>query len=229
FMGCYAAVCALRTAHHIARSQPNARVLAVTVELCTLHLQDTQALEQLLAMLQFSDGAGAALITSEPGGFEMSHLFSLALEDSAELIQWNIGDTGFEMTLSGEVPARIQHALEKEEVRSVLHNGWGADEIDSWAVHAGGRSILDAVERGLPGRRLGCDRAGAGWGDAGADRAQPGRARPGLRRLPRLGRACGAAPARARRRRARCAPDRPAAAGLGTPDRRGGPAEGSGR
>ena len=124
-------------------------MLAVTLELCTLHLQDTQQLEQLLAMLQFSDGAGAALITSEPGGFEMSHLFSLALEDSAELIQWNIGDTGFEMTLSGEVPARIQHALEKEEVRSVLHNGWGADEIDSWAVHAGGRSILDAVERGL--------------------------------------------------------------------------------
>jgi predicted naringenin-chalcone synthase len=148
-MGCYAAVCALRTAYHIARSQPGARVLAVTVELCTLHLQDTQALEQLLAMLQFSDGAGAALITSEPGGFEMSHLFSMALEDSAELIQWKIGDTGFEMILSGEVPGRIQHALEKEEVREVLFNGWGADEIDSWAVHAGGRSILDAVEKGL--------------------------------------------------------------------------------
>jgi len=149
FMGCYAAVCALRTAHHIARSQPGARVLAVTIELCTLHLQDTQALEQLLAMLQFSDGAGAALITSEPGGFEMSHLFSMALEDSAELIQWKIGDTGFEMTLSGEVPGRIQHALERDEVRATLYNGWGADEIDSWAVHAGGRSILDAVERGL--------------------------------------------------------------------------------
>lgn len=149
FMGCYAAVCALRTAYHIARSQPGARVLAVTIELCTLHLQDTQALEQLLAMLQFSDGSAAALITDEPGGFEMSHLFSMALEDSAELIQWKIGDTGFEMILSGEVPGRIQHALERDEVRATLYNGWGADEIDSWAVHAGGRSILDAVEKGL--------------------------------------------------------------------------------
>jgi alpha-pyrone synthase len=149
FMGCYAAVCALRTAYHIARSEPGARVLAVTVELCSLHLQQTQALEQLLAMLQFSDGAAAALVTSEPGGFELSHLFSMALEDSAELIQWRIGDTGFEMTLSGEVPARIQHALEKDEVRDALFNGWGPDEIDSWAVHAGGRSILDAAERGL--------------------------------------------------------------------------------
>ena len=57
---------------------PTARVLAVTVELCSLHLQQTQQLEQLLAMLQFSDGAAAALVTAEPGGFEMSHLFSAA-------------------------------------------------------------------------------------------------------------------------------------------------------
>ncbi|HVL20776.1 MAG TPA: 3-oxoacyl-[acyl-carrier-protein] synthase III C-terminal domain-containing protein [Amaricoccus sp.] len=149
FMGCYAAVSALRTAYHIVRSEPEARVLAVTVELCSLHLQQTQALEQLLAMLQFSDGAAAALVTSSPGGFEMSHLFSRQLEDSAELIQWNIVDTGFEMTLSGEVPNRIGAALHDEGVRATLYNGWSPDEIDSWAVHAGGRSILDAVEKGL--------------------------------------------------------------------------------
>jgi len=149
FMGCYAAVCALRTAFHIVRSDPQARVLAVTVELCSLHLQHTQKLEPLLAMLQFSDGAAAALVTADPEGFEMSHLFSAPLEDSAEMIQWQIGDTGFEMTLSGEVPGRIQHALEKDEVRKTLFNGWSPNEVDTWAVHAGGRSILDAVERGL--------------------------------------------------------------------------------
>ena len=60
FMGCYAAVAALRTAYHIVRSEPEARVLTVTVELCSLHLQETQEIESLLAMLQFSDGAAAA-------------------------------------------------------------------------------------------------------------------------------------------------------------------------
>jgi predicted naringenin-chalcone synthase len=149
FMGCYAAVSALRVAHHIVRSEPRARVLAVTVELCSLHLQQTQALEQLLAMLQFSDGAAAALVTSDSGGFEMSHLFSAQLENSAELIQWKIIDTGFEMTLSGEVPSRIGAALHDEGVRATVFNGWSPDEVDSWAVHAGGRSILDAVEKGL--------------------------------------------------------------------------------
>ena len=149
FMGCYAAVSALRTAYHIVRSEPAARVLAVTVELCTLHLQERQQLEPLLAMLQFSDGAAAALLTAEPGGLELGHLFSRALEDSAALIQWKIGDTGFEMTLSGEVPGRIQHALADDGVRTALYNGWGPEQVDSWAVHAGGRSILDAVEKGL--------------------------------------------------------------------------------
>lgn len=149
FMGCYAAVSALRTAYHIVRSEPEARVLTVTVELCSLHLQQTDQLESLLAMLQFSDGAAAALVTSEPTGLEMSHLFSMQLEDSAELIQWQIGDTGFEMTLSGEVPGRIQNALADEEVRATLYNGWGPDQISSWAIHAGGRSILDAAEKGL--------------------------------------------------------------------------------
>ena len=149
FMGCYAAVSALRTAYHIVRSEPEARVLAVTVELCSLHLQDTQQLESLLAQLQFSDGAAAALVTSEPEGLEMSHLFSMQLEDSADLIQWKIGDTGFDMTLSGEVPGRIQNALTNEHARETLYNGWGPDQISSWAVHAGGRSILDAAEKGL--------------------------------------------------------------------------------
>ena len=79
----------------------------------------------------------------------MSHLVSRHLEDSSELIQWKIGDTGFEMTLSGEVPGRIQQALADEGVRKILYNGWGPEQISSWAIHAGGRSILDAAEKGL--------------------------------------------------------------------------------
>src|ERR1700761_5941828 len=63
FMGCSAAVAALRTAYHIVRSQPDARVLVLTVELCTLHLQADTALEPILAMMLFGDGAAAALVS----------------------------------------------------------------------------------------------------------------------------------------------------------------------
>ncbi|MEM8696312.1 MAG: type III polyketide synthase [Pseudomonadota bacterium] len=149
FMGCYGAVTALRNAYHIVRSQPEARVLVVTTELSTLHLQPDDALEPLLAMLLFGDGAAAALVTAEPHGLAMERHFAATLPESQALIQWHVGDTGFAMHLSGEVPGRIGEALSGAEFRSAICNAAGPEAVDSWAVHGGGRSILDAVEKGL--------------------------------------------------------------------------------
>jgi predicted naringenin-chalcone synthase len=146
FMGCYAAVAALRTARHIVRSEPTARVLVVTVELSTLHLQADRALEPLLAMLQFGDGAAAALVRAAPAGLAIGRPFSAALPGSAAAIRWDITDRGFAMHLSGEVPGRIGTALRDPALVAAITGGRVADR---WAVHAGGRSILDAVETAL--------------------------------------------------------------------------------
>ena len=147
FMGCYAAVAALRSARHIVRSEPHARVLVVTVELSTLHLQPARAIEPLLAMLQFGDGAAAALVTGEAGGFRLDQPVAAALPGSADLIRWDITDRGFAMHLSGEVPGRIAAALADRAVTDALIGD--VRTVDAWAVHAGGRSILDAVEHAL--------------------------------------------------------------------------------
>jgi alpha-pyrone synthase len=149
FMGCYAAVAALRLGRHIVRSKPQARVLVVTVELSSIHLQEKRDLGSLLAMLQFSDGAGAALLSAETQGFELGEPFALSLPETADLIRWTIGDKGFEMFLSGEVPGRLASALAEPKVRSAFCSELDPRQIDLWAVHPGGRSILDAVERGL--------------------------------------------------------------------------------
>ena len=149
FMGCYAAITALRSARHIVRSEPAARVLVVAVELSTLHLQDTPELEPLLAMLQFGDGAAAALVSGEPGGFALGQPFATTLPDSHELIRWGITDSGFAMHLSGEVPGRIAAALAEPAFAAAATGGHDVAAIDGWAVHAGGRSILDAVQGAL--------------------------------------------------------------------------------
>jgi predicted naringenin-chalcone synthase len=148
-MGCYAAVSALRVAYHIVRSEPSARVLVITVELSTLHLQYTREIEPLLAMLQFGDGAAAALVTAEPSGFAVLNQFAVSLQDTADLIRWTIGDSGFAMHLSGQVPAQIAHALVEGELRSRMLGSLSHEAVDAWAVHAGGRSILDAIETAL--------------------------------------------------------------------------------
>jgi alpha-pyrone synthase len=145
YMGCYAAVVALRNARHIVRSEPAARVLVVTVELCSLHLHEMDELEPMLAGLQFGDGAAAALVTRDEEGIALGQPFSATLPESDALIRWDITDQGFAMQLSGEVPGRIGAALAEPDMREAIFNGG----VDRWAVHAGGRSILDAVENAL--------------------------------------------------------------------------------
>lgn len=146
FMGCYGAVAALRVAHHLVRSEPAARVLVVTIELTTLHLQGDTEVEPLLGMLQFGDGAAAALVSAAPEGLALDRFAAATLPESHELIRWTVGDEGFVMTLAGAVPGRIAEALGDPATRAALVGG---EPVDGWAVHAGGRSVLDAVERAL--------------------------------------------------------------------------------
>jgi predicted naringenin-chalcone synthase len=163
FMGCYAAVNSLRVAHHIVRSEPAARVLVVNVELCTLHFQRTQELERLLSMLLFGDGAAAALVSADRSGIALTDFRAATIAGSADANTWRIGDQGFDMHLDGQVPARIAEALALERERNDeggFLRGEAPADFDLWAVHAGGRTVLDAVERALelPGEALGPSR-----------------------------------------------------------------------
>ena len=142
FMGCYAAINALKLARHIVRSEPKSRVLAVNLELCTLHLQETVNLEEILSFLLFADGCAAALISADPTGVEISSFKAALVPDTREMIRWHIGRQGFDMILSGGVPGAIRQALtvSRDDILG------GANDIELWAVHPGGRTVLDAVE-----------------------------------------------------------------------------------
>ena len=152
FMGCSAAVPALRAAFHAVRSEPEAVALVVNLELCTLHLQQTGDIETVLSFLLFGDGASAALVSAEPRGIALGDFRSQVVPDSRDLITWHIGDAGFLMHLSGKVPGRIAATLREELTNpdpGGLLRGEGTQAVDLWAVHAGGRTVLDAVEIGL--------------------------------------------------------------------------------
>ena len=145
FMGCFAAVNSLKLADQIVRADPASRVLVVNLELSSLHLQeDFQNVPKMLSFLLFADGASAALVTADPVGLILGRFRATIIVDSHDLITWHIGDTGFEMHLSGQVPGRIRRWL-MEYGRALLPPVTPA----LWAVHAGGRSILDAVQQGL--------------------------------------------------------------------------------
>ncbi len=147
FMGCYAAINALKIARHIVRSEPEARVLVVNCELCTLHLKDTDDLETLLSFCLWGDGCSAALVSGDPEGLRLDSFRALLAADTAELMSWRVRDDGFDMVLSGRVPATVGEVLE-HHAGEVL-GGMAQADVAHWAVHPGGRSVLDAVERAL--------------------------------------------------------------------------------
>jgi predicted naringenin-chalcone synthase len=145
FMGCFAAVNALKLADQIVRAEASARVLVVNLELCSLHLQeDFQDLPKMLSFMLFADGAAAALISAERTGIALGRFQVSVIPRTHDLITWHIGDTGFQMHLSGQVPGRIRRWLPEHGVKLLP-----PETPRLWAVHAGGRSILDSVQQGL--------------------------------------------------------------------------------
>ena len=143
FMGCYAAINALRLARQIVLAEPDARVLVVSVELCTLHLQETDDLETVLSFGIFGDGAAAALVSADEVGFRLDRFRTETMPADEGLITWHVGDSGFDMVLSGEVPAALKRGV-PGALKAILPEG--QDRVGLWAIHPGGKSILDAVE-----------------------------------------------------------------------------------
>ncbi|WDG18310.1 type III polyketide synthase [Microbacterium sp. Clip185] len=144
FVGCAAAVPALRAAHRIAVAQPGAVVLVACAELCSLHLRVSDDPEQIVAASLFADGAAAAVVTSrEYAGrrFELDEFRTALSDDGEHDMVWTVGDHGFEMTLTPEVPRIVG----REVADAVAY----LDGATAWAIHPGGRSVLDRVATGL--------------------------------------------------------------------------------
>lgn len=154
FLGCAAAFPALRAATRISTAQPDAVVLVVCGELCTLHIRSSRDPEQIVASAVFADGAAAAIVTAtaprtDAPTLEVGDFFTAITADGESDMAWTIGDAGFEMTLTAEVPRIVGREI-REVVRTVLGTDENpADAVDAWAVHPGGRSVLDRVQAGL--------------------------------------------------------------------------------
>ncbi len=155
FMGCFAAYPALKMADSFVRNNPDARVLVICLELCSLHFQFKQDRETMIANSLFADGAAAAIVGAadteeDPGtGYRIEGFASELLGDSESAMAWTVGDTAFDMKLSVYVPKIVQKNIEGIVERLSESVSQSRDDIDAWAIHPGGRAVLDRVCRGL--------------------------------------------------------------------------------
>ena len=157
FMGCYAAFPALRQAKTICEADPDAVVVVVSAELCSIHVRVSDDPDTILGSSLFGDGAAAAIITGrdlETGrGLQLDHFETVLTPVGEEAMAWNIGDNGFEMVLGTYVPKIIDDHIVGALAPLLAHDQSLTQReyhhIEHWAIHPGGRSILDKVEAKL--------------------------------------------------------------------------------
>jgi predicted naringenin-chalcone synthase len=152
FMGCYAAFNALKLADTFCASNPNAKVLVVCTELCSIHFQKENTDDNLLANTLFADGSAALLVEAQPRkGLNLkpiSFYCDLAPEGEHDMA-WTIGDLGFEMRLSSYVPDIIKSGIKDLTLSLLSRISHSFSDISYFAIHPGGKKIVEAIEEQL--------------------------------------------------------------------------------
>lgn len=151
FMGCHAALNALRTARALALAEPKSCVLVCCVELCSLHMQASQHAGCPVADALFADGAAACVIgnASEKSAPQLHRTASVLLPGSHDAMGWNIGSAGFSMILSSAVPDILARAVRPWVEGVLAEEGLTIADISAWAIHPGGPRVLESIASSL--------------------------------------------------------------------------------
>jgi predicted naringenin-chalcone synthase len=154
FMGCAASLIGFASVLEADNKLLNNQTLLVSVELCSLHLQTEPTRDNIMANMIFADGCAAALFSNNSdyrsdGKLDLIGTDSILFENSSDYMGWKIGNTGFNMILSSDLPKIITEKAVPSLISILQNQGIDPNEVKHWALHPGGRAILDSLQKGL--------------------------------------------------------------------------------
>lgn len=152
FMGCYAAIHALKMADAIVKADPAAKVLIVCTELCTLHFQREATIDNIASALLFADGSAAALVVADEQpfkGLQLRSFYSEVIPKGKKDMAWELSSSGFLMTLSSYIPDLVEADFAQLTRNALAPAALRKEDIHYWCIHPGGRKILEAVQKSL--------------------------------------------------------------------------------
>ncbi len=152
FMGCYAAIHALKLARMICDTTPGANIIIADTELCTLHFQNEYTLDNAASGLLFGDGSAAVLVSNKIktlGSVSIKGFYSQVEYKGKKDMSWQLSSKGFLMTLSGYVPQLIEEDIDILVSASLSHYNINKTDITHWCIHPGGKKILKVIEQKL--------------------------------------------------------------------------------
>lgn len=150
FMGCYAAIHALKLADALCCTHPAANIIVVCTELCTLHFQKENSIDNITSTLLFADGCAAVLVQNNQSalkGFRIKNFFSDVAFKGKKDMSWQLSSKGFLMTLTGYVPDLVKEDFDILLNKALTAAGINKEAINHWCIHPGGKKILEAIEQ----------------------------------------------------------------------------------
>lgn len=152
FMGCAASLIGFNSVFEAMNSTNGSDLitLLVSVELCSLHLQTEPTRDNILSNIVFADGCAAVLFSKKKKSkLNLLSTHSVLFQNTAGAMGWKIGNFGFEMMLSSDLPKMILE-FAVPQIKGILKSkNINSDKINHWALHPGGRAILDSLQKGL--------------------------------------------------------------------------------
>lgn len=150
FMGCYAAMHGIKLAAALCSSDPSANVVVVCTELCTLHFQKENSIDNITSTLLFADGCAAVLIkhnSAAEKGMVLKKFFSDVAFKGKKDMSWQLSSKGFLMTLTGYVPDLVKEDFGLLLEKALKNAGLKKEAISHWCIHPGGKKILEAIQQ----------------------------------------------------------------------------------
>ncbi len=149
FMGCYAAIHAMKIADAFCNNNKNAKVVIVCTEFCTLHFQTEATTDNLTSSLLFADGCAVMLMQHHDAGkgLLLENFYSDVNFNGKKDMSWGLSTNGFLMTLSGYVPELIKADFENLVTTALQQTNRKKEDITDWAIHPGGKKILDTIQQ----------------------------------------------------------------------------------
>lgn len=163
-LGCVAGAAGLSRVHDYLRGHPDDTAVLLTVELCSLTLQQRDhSPANLIAGALFGDGAAALVArgsncaagaATEPGnaGPSVVATRSRLYPDTEQLLGWDIGASGFRVVIDAGVPGIVRDHFGLHLRAFLGEHGLTINDIETWLCHPGGPKVLSAVTDtlGLP-------------------------------------------------------------------------------
>ncbi|MFF9564230.1 type III polyketide synthase [Leifsonia sp. NPDC014704] len=156
-LGCVAGAAGIARVNDYLAGHPDEVAILLSVELCSLTVQASDdSMANIVASGLFGDGAAAVVMVGDRRAEQLglagpdvvdsrSHIYP----DTADVIGWDIGGTGFRIVLSAGVPEVIERNFAGDARGILAAHDLEVSDVGAWAAHPGGPKVLEAFSQAL--------------------------------------------------------------------------------